>query len=118
MHLEKHTLAFASHERALEGVNAINKVFCENLNLCLSASCGCELGKGDNICNSLKVESKYRPIFINEGPEWTLVYVVDDNAVTVYVHYYGFKIDMESFNLTKALNDIQFKEAAYGAVNR
>lgn len=110
-HVDKYVFYFATAERANSAINDINDIFCKALNLCLSSSCGCEIGKGEKICKTYKISEGLRPVTVNEGPDWTMVYVQLDNSLILHFYYYGPKVDIEMMALGGDLSKFQYTEA-------
>lgn len=111
MHYEKYRFYFISNQQALERIESLNSIFCQDLNLCASNSCACEIGKGSRVCTTYQINSAFRPIFLNEGPDWSLLYVVDDKELHLYVHYYGPKVELEWIHLLRDLSAFQREES-------
>lgn len=109
-HLHQFILRFNSPERAADAISEVNSMFCRCLNLCMSTSCGCELGIGSNICKSYEVDG-VRKVTINEGPEWTMIYLQEDSNLIMHLFYYGPKLELEWMDLQNNLAKFQYTEA-------
>lgn len=109
-HIEKYSFYFHSTERATEAISLINSIFCDALFLCSSSLCACEFEKGERICKTYTLDT-IRPIVINEGPEWTMIYIQDENILELHFYYYGPKVENEYIILNNELAKFQYSES-------